>query len=72
MTTDERGAYSVPGLPAGDHTVEFITSVASEPEVRRYSGELYDNQTLGGAGTPVLVVVEQDTPNINAELAAAL
>ncbi len=71
VTTDETGAYSVPGLAAGDHTVEFITSVASEPEVRRYSGELYDNQTLGGAGTPVLVVVEQDTPNINAELAAA-
>jgi len=71
VTTDEAGAYSVPGLPSGDHTVEFITSVASEPEVRPYSGELYDNQALGGVGTPVPVVVEQDTPNINAELALA-
>ena len=71
VTTDEAGACSVPGLAAGDHTVEFVTSVASEPEVRRYSGELYDNQAPAGVGTPVPVVVEQDTPNINAELALA-
>jgi hypothetical protein len=71
VTTDPTGSYTVTGLPAGDHTVEFITETAPDPQVRRYVGELYNDVPLGGVGTPVLVVVQQDQPGVNAELSPA-
>lgn len=71
VTTDETGFYSVPGLPAGSYSVEFITRAAPEPAVRAYAGELYDDQPPDGTPTPVNVVAAQDTVGIDAALVLA-
>jgi len=60
--TDLEGSYQVYGIVTGTYSVAF-----SDPD-RRYAPEWYNGADSSAAATPVAVVLEQDTPDIDAQL----
>lgn len=64
--TQPDGSYRIRGLLAGSHRVLFSDCEASP---RRYVTEWYDNAPGFASSTPVEVLAETDTPDIDAILA---
>ena len=63
--TDADGDYVVEGLPSGSYRVQFSNCGSGS-----YLSEWYDDQLDFSSADPVDVTAGQDTPSINAQLAA--
>ncbi len=63
--TDTDGTYTIGGLPGGTYRVSFYDSIGG-----RYLMEYYDNAPDLDSATQITVTTGEDTPNIDAQLAA--
>ncbi|MFP4440027.1 MAG: carboxypeptidase regulatory-like domain-containing protein [Chloroflexaceae bacterium] len=63
--TDTDGTYTIGGLPGGTYRVSFSDSIGG-----RYLMEYYDNAPDLDSATRITVTTGEDTPNIDAQLAA--
>jgi hypothetical protein len=59
------GTYAIEGLRGGSYLVYF------EPDCATYAGEWFDDASLGSQASPVVVLIGDDTPGIDAELESA-